>query len=499
MDPKTDYILQMIEKIGGPLLASMSDVAARKDQPIETQAQKIAELLGSTVQMSIALGDIIDIGKISPEEAETLRVALAALAAPIVADQYRLLEKNPAQNQLQSIAGALETVMTFSDNFTLSPEAIERLKSLEGQSGPVHDTHQSLLMYLSGFVPVVDSIAAYSFGLPEKKMIQDVSNKISERAKALSSSIAGADNADLQKSISGPIIKVLGTLYSACHTEEMKTITAMDDPDQKAIDGALAKLWDRFDLKVSMLESVISHMRPDSRPDSAPAPEQSAAPAPAQNTIQTPQSPTGQTGAPDAPPAPPSPPPESGEPATGGHDETGAKKPAIFQSPQSASTSDPSSPETSATPDNQSPPQSAPDAPSSQGAPPSPPSTGGGGGPMGFFAKPGGASSPPPTSSEGEAAPQVAQQTTAVPEDPPQNTPPPDHSNPANTATSANPAKPAIFSQKPQPSTQDPDGAPDPGVNPPADDEKKDDQSGGSQQSGGGGSPMSFFKKGDDE
>jgi hypothetical protein len=264
------YLVQIIEKIGAPLLVSVlssmnagNPSSASPDEAIKSEAHKIAELLGKTVQLSIELGHIVEIDKSDPAQIESLRVALAGLSGPMIASLYSNTGRAPAEADLKKISGALEAVMTFSDNFSPSEESTARLKSLQADARPT-DHYQTNLQYLQAFVLVADAIAGFSFGQTEKKMMQDAAEKINTKARQLSQSIAGKapSNLDIeaQKPLTLSLVKALADIFTLCHRAEMKKIMALQDPDISAQTNSLASLWNNFELRAAMLETLSDHL-----------------------------------------------------------------------------------------------------------------------------------------------------------------------------------------------------------------------------------------------
>lgn len=432
MDQRATYLLQILEAIGAPLMGAITDVSGGAENT-QGEAQSMAALLAKTVEASIELGNIMDI---NPTEAQddTLRVALAGLAGPLVAGQYAKRGQVPESPDLKKITSALQAVLTFSDNFTPTPETVERLKNLEA-SGQTVDTYQTQIQYMQAFIPVVEAIAAFPFGQAEAKLIMDVSDRLVKRSVELREALLpGVGDEATQKRAELGLLKALALLYSACHRAETEKVTSTDIEAQGSA-LSIDPVWKAFDMRAAMLEALAANMVPGGAESSggsskAPAvPASAAAPAtpppatpPAQPPTETPQAATPPA---EAPPAQPPP-----------------KEPPAAQAPPA---------EAPATPP---PPAQPPAQPQEQGA-----------NPMAMFAKPktdtGQAASPPPAT-----PPPAAPPAEAPPTSPPAAQPPPTETPP--------PATPPA-----QPPTEGGEG----------------DQDGGNQ--GGDGNPMSFFKKGE--
>ncbi|MFP4313409.1 MAG: hypothetical protein ACLFR0_03685 [Alphaproteobacteria bacterium] len=416
MNPRTTYLIQIIEKIGGPLLGAVTSGGGKNtDQSVsKDQAEQLAVLLSKTVQLSISLGKMIEIEKTEPELSDSLRLAMAGLAAPIVGEQYKNLGKPPSDDDMQKLGNALEAVMTFSDNFSPSPENAARLKNIQAAGDNV-DTHQAQIQYIQAFVPVADSIARFSFGQAEKKMVQDAADKITAKAKVIRSDVFGdLTDKDTQKLYELGILKALTELYTKCHIAEMDKLLSLQEPDANAQSAALKSLWDNFDLRADTLATLAENLVPKSPQSVAPSsnnaekpitppdnnaaanvvpPAQNAPPAePPQTPAQPPQQPP-----PATPPAPP-PPPEQAN--NEGGQQSGGSPMAMFAKPKTQEEA-PSAPPTTlgqnappasppqqqAQPDRQSPAAPFTQPPQeNQGSSNQQQSSGGG--PMSFFKKP---------------------------------------------------------------------------------------------------------------
>lgn len=473
MKARTEYLVQVIEKIGGPLLDAVTANSAKDDGVTisKEQAEQVATLLAKTVQLSISLGKLIEIEKTEADVTDSLRVAMAGLASPIIASQYRHSGKAPSDDDMGKLGNALEAVMTFSDNFSPSPENAERLKTLMSNGSPV-DIHQVNVQYIHAFVPVADVITRFPFGQAEKKMVQDAAEKITAKAKAIREDIFGdIEDKDTQRLYELGIVKALADLYTHCHTQEMDKLMALQEPDADAQTKALSALWDNFKMRAETLQTLAENIMPKgvkaatasgsggsgpavAAAATAPTAATTAAPPPA---VAPQQPPATETAPPPPPVAPPVTPPAEQQtqqpPAQ-------SAAPPIFQKPQGESAPPAAAPPPAQT--EQTPPAAPPPPPQQPASQPPQDTQQQGGNPMSMFAKPkdnAAETAPPPP----PAAPPVAP--------------------PAEQAPPAAPPPPPVEQQPAQP-PQQPPAAP-----PPAEQQGEGEQGGNS-----GGGPMSFFK-----
>ncbi|MGH1398622.1 MAG: hypothetical protein ACRBCT_05345 [Alphaproteobacteria bacterium] len=406
MSVRTDSFIQILDTIGAPLIEAVS--RAHKDADaadLQKDAQAVAALLGKVVALSISMKETLDL---KPEEAQNdaLRVALAALAGPMVAAQYT--QKNgqiPADNDLQRLQSSMQAVLTFADNFTPSEEMATRLGNLAAKGAPA-DAHQVNVQYVHAFLPVVEAIAAFSFGQPEQKLTMDVSDRLVKTAVEMRESLMADASGDDQKLCELAILRSLGTLYASCHTMESEKLAA--NPEG----ASLETVWKAFETRAAMLEAAVKNITPQNDVSAASnvAPAVPAAPMMDSSTATPAPPPVQPPAAPVAPPpaeAPATPAAET--PPAGGAAQGGPM--GFFAAPKAEESAVPATPEPPATP--APPPQAAPLAAAPQETPAA--DNGGGANPMGFFTAP---------NAGGEAPPPAAAPPPVQAEQPPAETPP---------------------------------------------------------------------------
>lgn len=293
MNPRAEYLLQIIDKIGGPLVAALAhargaddgeslnpEVSARED------AQAIAQLLARSVQMSIEIGRVMELDLTDQQEADRMRLALMVLAGPLIAGQYKADGRVPGDIEQKKMMTGLEAVLAFSQNFSASAENAASLSGVEKI-----DEAASLVQAMRHFTPVINAVGQFPFGQPEKKLIQDVSSRITARAEEMARDLLG-DPSPADKLL---IVRSLAEMYAECHAEEMRLMLSkgQDDPD---VQQGLDNVWIRFNLRASMLEALAENLAPSGvAPQSAPAapPEETAGAQAAPAAAPAPQAPAG--------------------------------------------------------------------------------------------------------------------------------------------------------------------------------------------------------------
>lgn len=384
MDQRAAYLIQIFEHIGSPLMTSIISGANARAADAQSTAQNMAALLAKTVKLSIDIGETTDINK---SGGDSVRVALAGIAGPMIADLYQRDAQIPEDADIEKVASAFEAVLAFSDNFIPDDEIIKRTALLKH-----YDSTQMHLNYIQAFVPVIDAIAGFPFGQPEKKLTTDVSARLTHKASQIARAILGEGDHALSELA---ILNALAQLYAACHVAETKRLSDSQNSDQPI---SIDTVWDAFDMRADMVEILATQLldgKSSAPAQAAPQPATNEAAPSAETKAETEAAPETQAPPPPPPASAPTPapeeeqtqPPPADKPAGGNPMAMFAKKPQTESPPPEE-------------PSSAAPPTSPPPAPSADEQPPTPPATdstadqddddsssGDGGNPMSFFKK----------------------------------------------------------------------------------------------------------------
>ena len=375
MNQRAEYLIQVFEQIGSPLMRSILRTS-EQDDPTQ-DAQKMAELLGKSVALSISMANMAEL---SSEGSDAVRVALAALACPLIGEMYNQNKQTPTDNDLNRITSALQAVLTFSENFTPEDDNTKRLKNLEAR-GVGSDAHQMSIQYMQAFVPAVSVIGAFSFGQPEQKLIMEVSARVTVKASNIRKAILGDVAEDEEKIIDLAILKSLVEIYAECHNTQTQRLSAMNEQDQAAdsqgTQSALKTVWETFDTRAAMLETLAKSLLPSG----AGAGENNGSIAPKTAIEEAPvtSAPEASATAPPvetAPSAPAQPAENEDKPAPAGNPMSMFAKPKNMEDAEVPTEAPSAPPPTAAT---ETPAPAPEDAPAKSAT---------GGGPMSFFKKP---------------------------------------------------------------------------------------------------------------
>lgn len=254
MDSKSQFLLELLAKLGSPLLQAVNAQSADGNQK---DAQTIAALLSETVKISIALAQAMNL-KTDDGDADAIRVALAALAGKLVADSYAQTGRLPGEQDSQRIVKSLESVLAFSDNFAPAAEHAPRLMTLGGDA-PFFDAMQTNLYAINALVPAIAAVSEFSFGQPETRLIQEISANLSERTNALRAALLDTVSGPEEKLADMVILQALSQLYASAHRAETARLRTLPE-DQRGGALSLQPVWTVLDKQVSMLEVLIASM-----------------------------------------------------------------------------------------------------------------------------------------------------------------------------------------------------------------------------------------------
>ncbi|PZQ49117.1 MAG: hypothetical protein DI551_00255 [Micavibrio aeruginosavorus] len=300
MTPRTSFILQLLQKLGAPLMGAVNAHAAA-DSAGEKEAQAMAQLLSESVKVGISLSQAMNL-KTDDGDADAIRVALATLAGGLVAESYKQTGRVPGDAEGRRILKALESVIVFSDNFAPAAEHAQRLQTLEG-APPFFDPVQTSIYTLHALLPAIGAISEFSFGQSETRLVQEVSERLGAKAKELSQTLGGGANA-MSEMI---ILQALGQVYADVHKAETKNLKAKGDEATASMEA----VWASFARQVTMLEVVMGSMGASGTGSGSGGGAKPAVNQPA--AVEAPVAPT-PPAAPPASTAPASAPPAGGNP-----------------------------------------------------------------------------------------------------------------------------------------------------------------------------------------
>ncbi len=302
MDSRSAYRLQLMEKLGAPLLSALP---AGMDG--EKAAETVAALIGRSVQAGLQLSQSMRLSD-TDGDIDSIRLSLAAIAAPLLADAYKSSGRIPEDSAIEKLVKGLEAALVFAENFTPAIEHTARLKSLHDPL-PVVDAAQIPLLTLNALSPAVQAVQHFPFGQNEAGLIKDIAARLEKNAAQLSTATVIGNDGD-QAFAKLIVLKALADLFAAAHRQVLAGHQGSAAPD-------IAAVWSLFDQQVAMMMALTGAAVPMAGGDAkAPAP-----------VAQQGGSPMGFFKKPDEAAVPETPPPASAPPPA----QTGGSPMAFFK------------------------------------------------------------------------------------------------------------------------------------------------------------------------
>lgn len=244
-DPQ--FTVQLLEKIGGPLVAAINNLLPEGENTEIEAAKIMAQLLGQTTQVSTALYNMLEI-KEDDKQADSTRLALAAMVSPLIAESYSHRKQLPTEDSINRIIKSLEALVSFGENFSPAADRQSRLQTI-GQDVVLFDKEQASLIMLQAMVPVINAVEEFSFGQGKVKLLQDIVARLEGSSAQISQKIGEGDK--LKELI---VFKTLAAFYASCHLAETQRASSAND-----IELSLDSVWEAFESKVAMIEALMGN------------------------------------------------------------------------------------------------------------------------------------------------------------------------------------------------------------------------------------------------
>lgn len=259
---KNAALIHLFEKMGVPLINAVAavklwqDMDHKGEKPDPAQeaveyATNLASLLNRTVSLSTALSQKLEL---APATDQKHRLDIAAVSTLMIAHQYALMARIPEDNEIPKVISSLESVLSFADYFS---------DSISIKSGRKNQD-ELLVNCLEAVVPLVQTVGRFSFGRNEKTLIGEILSELGNRVDTLAKAF-GQDLKDRQldeHKIS--IFKGAAQLLTMCYEAEMNTLmqekagkSGEASINDEALDKVLAKIWENFDARASLLRTVL--------------------------------------------------------------------------------------------------------------------------------------------------------------------------------------------------------------------------------------------------
>ncbi|MFA5593024.1 MAG: hypothetical protein WC989_06905 [Micavibrio sp.] len=247
MDTRTDFLLQLLQKLGAPLMVAVNAHAPAGDDA--QTASAMAGLLSESVQIGLGLTQALNL-KTGEGDPDAVRVAMATVAGNIVAENYKQTGRVPGEADRARIQKAIESVIVFADNFAPAAEHAKRLKTLDN-TPPFFDPVQANIYTIHALLPVIAAAGDFSFGQEAPKLLQETAQRLGARAREIQGRIgAGPD-------ILGELVtlEALSRLFAGAYGRQVARLQSGGEGA-----GSLENVWKDFDAQAGMVEILLSSM-----------------------------------------------------------------------------------------------------------------------------------------------------------------------------------------------------------------------------------------------
>ena len=259
---RAELLSVIMHDIGLPVIQGIIEVGLEK--PEKKVVEDVTKLLKQTIDNAEEIKSLLDL--LEDEEKDvSVRLNLATLSCHIIASYYNKNGRLPTETELKRSVSSVDLLLTFSENY-IPMDRLEGLfpEHLRGLS-PLSRTVANLV-YLKYYVPLIDTVAEFSFGKTKTKMIQDVSEKLRSKAADLTRILMGSNIAEHeQKSSELLVLSSMIPLYCSCHNKEKDRIMSLDEKTRNAesSDEQIENIWTVFEKRMEMLTLLAKHIMPD--------------------------------------------------------------------------------------------------------------------------------------------------------------------------------------------------------------------------------------------
>ena len=272
MSQSSDMIAQIVEKLGMPIIAAVSEVERQKQAmgrvqgtpSDESQARLIAELLGKSTELGLMLFRSFDINEPTESRADAARLGMTALSSSVIANLYGMTGRIPGDTELQRLEKVVQSVVAFSENFETGHDAAQALGAADSERSkalPVLD--YAAVHYSAALIPVVNAVAAFPFGRQEEQLMKEIVQRLTGVAQGFRARLYAQANPEQAKAVEVSILKVAANTYAQCHFAEMTQLMSSGDQQKMMAQNiSMDGVWGAFDKRLSMLEAVVGALVP---------------------------------------------------------------------------------------------------------------------------------------------------------------------------------------------------------------------------------------------
>jgi hypothetical protein len=192
MQQQNDIAIYILEHLGLPLMQASSVLNAQdKKADAEACANIMAKLLSSSVQLGMAYSGKMNVPS-DPDKGEVIRFKLTSIAAQALLGRVSLTKKEPVDADIDMLKAASDSLLAFSENFSLNERSHEVLKSLELDLFSGEEL--SYLHMVEAMLPVVEAVGAKPLQGDAAQLIQQVTDRLKADSQGLVQGLGISDD-----------------------------------------------------------------------------------------------------------------------------------------------------------------------------------------------------------------------------------------------------------------------------------------------------------------
>lgn len=258
---RNELLSNILHGVGLPLIESIICVSVQKPE-VEIEAQ-LSTLLNMVVESSEEIRENLDITNADAEDLQ-LRTNLLSFSSKIVSIHYREQKNIPTRNELKTSVSSISVLQAFSDEY-LPPESLTMIYPENDEVSTPSKQMIHKVSYIECFIPLVNAIGTFSFGMTHTKMMQDVSGRLRKRASDITAhSIEATSPVSEKRETELSMLKALINIYVSCHEQETQRIMALT-PDalaQEQNEQQIENIWSLFEQRITILFTLLDNVLP---------------------------------------------------------------------------------------------------------------------------------------------------------------------------------------------------------------------------------------------
>ena len=254
-------LLTTFRQVGMPLLTALTETPAAGAQGAENppkppglNGEQFGALVESTVILSQQLAS--KLGASDDQLDSWVRWSLAGAASQVVAAHFKATGQPLPLEEAERLANiAIELQTKFK-------------AQIPGGNEPIPNTVATFrAKMMEAMVPVVGSIAQYSFGRAEHGLLAEVAEKLIKTADQVTRALAPAGCTPEQwRLLCWNVLKAAGQIYTESHYAEADRLLYMN-PDERASYFAqhgqvvpMTQVWQAFNQRMAMLATLATYL-----------------------------------------------------------------------------------------------------------------------------------------------------------------------------------------------------------------------------------------------